>query len=222
MSQSSISQAMFIMGGPGSGKDYVINNILNRFNIVEVQIDQILSGAAKKILESNSNLLVNCGADLDKICLVKSMLEGYKFSHTIVSVSNKVSRERNDSRAKPMNESTRIRKWLDAEKLSSKLEETFVFSNSINLQEASSAELHNFQKQIADYLGWLIEGGLAMNVIKPATLNLKPLAKKKKIVPPNSINMRIDGSGGYSLGGLTIPEEKKIQRFSSFNKNGVK
>ena len=43
MSES--KKAMFVLGGPGSGKDYVINNILSRFSLVEVQIDQSLNGA---------------------------------------------------------------------------------------------------------------------------------------------------------------------------------
>jgi hypothetical protein len=59
---------------------------------------------------------------MDKILLVKSILEGYEFSHTIVSVSNKVSRERNAERGRPLQESARIRKWLDAESITAGLE----------------------------------------------------------------------------------------------------
>lgn len=225
------SKAMFILGGPGSGKDYVINNILNRFGLVEVQLDQILNGSAKELIESKADLLINATSELDKITLVKSMLENYTFDHTIVSVTNKVSRERNETRNKPMNESTRIRKWLDAEKASHVFENSFVFVNSINLREASDKELNLFQNQIAGYLAYLLDNGYQMNemqevgtdayrdhaismtpgqgTIKPATISTKPLSKKKKIVPPDNVNSRIDGSGGYSLGGLTIPEAKQ-------------
>jgi hypothetical protein len=214
------NEALFILGGPGSGKDFVINNILNRFNIVEVQIDQLLGGAANRLIESGANLMVNSNADMTKIELVKRMLEGYSFSHTIVSVTNKISRERNESREKPMREAARIRKWLDAENISVQLENVFVFKNSINLSEAATTDLGVFQNQIASYLGFLLENGLEMTVektvetIKPAVLQSKPLGKKKRIVPPNNMNMRIDGSGGYSLGGLTIGEESKVARFS--------
>ena len=156
------SKAMFILGGPGSGKDYVINNILSRFDLVEVQMDQILNGFAKHLIEAKANLLINGNADIEKILLVKSILENYEFSHTIVSVSNKVSRLRNDGRMKPMNESARIRKWLDAESINAGLTNTFIFKNSINLTEASTTELKTFQDQIEAYLGFIIENEFVM------------------------------------------------------------
>lgn len=324
-------KAMFILGGPGSGKDYVINNILNRFDLVEVQLDQILVGSAKELIESQQNLLINAPADLSKIDLVKNTLgEDYDFSYTLVSVSNKVSRERNESRGKPMNESVRIRKWLDAEQATQKFEDVFVFNNSINLKEANEAELANFQQQIANYLGFLIDSGLTMEEVKEPTGGLrnacwkgytavgmkmkngrkvpncvpvkeennsgdvkvgevvgfrhhglgdniygkvtsveadhvkmksgsktyavphhmvirghnvpsyryeevqnealgdvdiftKPTLEgptkvkyKKKLVPPNDMNSRIDGAGGYSLGGLTQTEETDMLKFKEF------
>lgn len=157
-------KAMFIMGGPGSGKDYVINNILNRFDLVEVQLDQILTGSARELLESNANLLINAPSDMEKIELVRAALgEDYEYLYTLVSVTNKVSRERNEDRTKPMNESVRIRKWIDAENTVNKFENMFVFKNSINLKEASESELESFKVQIADYLGFCVGNGLEMN-----------------------------------------------------------
>jgi hypothetical protein len=211
-----MSKAMFVLGGPGSGKDYVINNILKRYDLVEVQMDQILNGAVVSLIESSRNLLINGNADLDKITLVKSILDGYEFCHTIVSVTNKVSRERNSSRDRPLNEQTRIRKWLDAENIV--LDNTFVFKNSLNLAEASQADLSNFQKQIETYLGYLQENHIrtvdevlewgtdetvatykagtpgegAVNV-KPK-LTLTALRKRGvKNMPPNAYNSRVGG-----------------------------
>ena len=151
-------QAMFVLGGPGSGKDYVITNILNRFDLVEVQIDQILNGSVQKLIEAGVNFLINGNADVDKIQLVKSILgESYHFAHTIVSVSNKASRERNEMRNKPLNEQVRIRKWLDAERLANQFDNVFVFKNSLNLHEATQSELKEFQLQIESYLSFLTE-----------------------------------------------------------------
>jgi hypothetical protein len=216
-------KAMFILGGPGSGKDYVINNILNRFNLVEVQVDQILNGFSKALIESGASLLINGNADLDKIQLIKGILDGYDFTHTIVSVTNKVSRERNETRKRSLNEQVRIRKWLDAESASSKLTNSFTFKNSIDLNNASQPELKVFQSQIESYLGFLCENSYAMKEVfewgtdetatafKNATpgqsvVNLKPkvtlrsLRKKGLITPPKDMNARIDGAGGYSIG----------------------
>jgi hypothetical protein len=120
-------------------------------------MDQILNGAVRSLIESKAHLLINGNADEDKIKLVKSILEGYEFAHTVVSVSNKVSRLRNESRGKPLNEQTRIRKWLDAEKSATNLENTFVFKNSINLREATQNELADFQNQIEEYLNFLVK-----------------------------------------------------------------
>lgn len=214
------ARAMFILGGPGSGKDYVINNILKRYDLVEVQMDQILNGAAKDLIESRSDLLINGNADADKIFLVKSILEGYQFAHTIVSVSNKVSRERNATRDRPLNEQVRIRKWLDAEKIS--LPNSFIFNNSLNLAEASQAELDGFRDQIASYLAYLqenkfftvaevLEWGTDETVaaykaatpgegvdVKPK-LTVKSLRKRGlKGMPPNAYNSRV---GGVSMPG---------------------
>lgn len=151
-------QAMFVLGGPGSGKDYVITNILSRFNLVEVQIDQILNGSVHNLIEAGCHFLINGNADSDKIQLVKSILgEDYNFAHTIVSVSNKASRERNELRMKPLQESKRIRKWLDAERLANQFENSFVFKNSLNLNEATHNELKEFTNQIENYLAFLME-----------------------------------------------------------------
>lgn len=222
------SKAMFILGGPGSGKDYVINNILKRYDLIEVQMDQILNGAAKNLIERREDLLINGNADMDKITLVKSILEGYDFCHTVVSVTNKVSRERNASRDRPLNEQVRIRKWLDAENAT--LPNTFIFKNSLNLAEATQSELTNFQKQIELYLGYLQENKIhtvaevlewgtdeTVAAYKAATpgegvvnvkpkLTIKALRKRGvKNMPPNAYDSRVGGvsfsqSGSYTGG----------------------
>jgi len=226
------SKAMFILGGPGSGKDYVINNILKRYDMVEVQMDQILNGFAKHLIEKNASLLINGNADADKIQLVKSILEGYEFSHTVVTVTNKVSRERNATRDRPLNEQTRIRKWLDASNI--QLPNTFIFNNSINLLEANAIELGSFQSQIALYLGFLRDNkytmtsevleygtdettahykngtpGQGVGVDTKPKLTLKGLRKRgMKGLPPKQFDSRVggvtpfDGVGSYSGGAV--------------------
>jgi hypothetical protein len=210
-------KAMFILGGPGSGKDYVITNILSRFDLSEVQMDQILNGNASQLIEESGNLLINGNADSDKIKLVKSILEGFNFAHTIVSVSNKVSRERNATRDRPLSEQVRIRKWLDAESIAKNLDNSFVFQNSLNLREASQNELTGFQGQIEQYLKFLYDNGYEMNEVlewgtdetvanfKAATpgesnVNLKPKLTMKSLrkrgvknMPPNAYNSRVGG-----------------------------
>lgn len=175
------AKALFLFGGPGSGKDYVINNILNHFGLTEVQIDQVLSES----IDLSDNLLVNCTGDLSKVDAAKAMLEGYDFSHILVSVTNQVSRQRNEIRDRPLNESVRIRKWLDTEKIDEQLDNCFKFKNSINLNKCTEIELLMFQEQIENTLKFMLDNGYDMQEAKnPVAKNVfkfnKPKVQKDK------------------------------------------
>lgn len=165
---------IFLLGGPGSGKDYVLKNIFSRFDLVEVQIDQVLNGKAAELIESNQNIVINGAADAEKIELVKNILEGYTFDTVYVSVSNRVSRNRNEERQDPLSENKRLEKWYRAEKLAEELD-CFVFNNSINLNESSQMEQVMFGSQIEKLLERLVSNGLVISEKKFA-----PVAKDKK------------------------------------------
>jgi nicotinic acid mononucleotide adenylyltransferase len=183
MQMESVSPiGIFLLGGPGSGKDYVLKNIFSRFDLVEVQLDQVLSGKASELLESNANIVINGAADADKIELVKTMLEGYEFDTVYVSVTNKVSRARNDERADPLPENKRLEKWYRSEKLSEELD-CFVFNNSINLNESSQMEQIMFANQIEKLLERLVEKGLVLSEKKlPSVAKDKASGLPKKYV----------------------------------------
>ncbi len=162
MQMESTSQiGIFLLGGPGSGKDYVLKNIFSRFDLVEVQLDQVLNGKAAELFESNQNIVINGAADLEKIELVKNILEGYTFDTVYVSVSNKVSRVRNEERESPLSENKRLEKWYRSEKLAEELD-CFVFNNSINLNESSELEQIMFGGQIENLLERLVSLGLVL------------------------------------------------------------
>ena len=165
---------IFLLGGPGSGKDYVLKNIFSRFDLVEVQLDQVLNGKAAELFESNQNIVINGAADLEKIELVKNILEGYIFDTVYVSVSNKVSRVRNEERESPLPENKRLEKWYRSEKLAEELD-CFVFNNSINLNESSELEQIMFGGQIENLLERLVSQGLVLSEKKFA-----PVAKDKE------------------------------------------
>ncbi len=171
---------IFLLGGPGSGKDYVLKNIFSRFDLTEVQADQILNGAAAELFESNKNIVINGSNDAEKIELVQNMLEGYTFDFVHVSVTNKVSRLRNEQRAQPIAESKRIDKYLKAEQLAKDVE-AFIFNNSINLNESSEMEKVFFGAQIEKLLERVVELGLEIQT------NPEPksfVAIKEKYFPP--------------------------------------
>ena len=162
MQMESVSPiGIFLLGGPGSGKDYVLKNIFSRFDLTEVQADQILNRAALELVEQNKNIVINGASDPEKINEIQSILEGYSFDFVHVSVTNKVSRMRNEQREQPLIESKRIDKFLKAEKLAESTK-AFVFNNSINLNESSELEKVFFADQIEKLLERVTSLGLEM------------------------------------------------------------
>jgi len=141
------SVAIFLIGGPGSGKDFVLKNTFAKFDLMEVQIDHVLNGSANKLFEENKNIVINGPIDADKINEVQSLHENYQFDYIYVSVTNKVSRLRNEQRENPLAESKRIEKFLNVENLIESLEDVFVFNNSMNINAASAFEHLIFEDQ---------------------------------------------------------------------------
>ncbi len=177
---------IFLLGGPGSGKDYVLKNIFSRFDLTEVQADQILNGTAAELVAEGKNIVINGVADADKIAEVKEILEGYAFDFVHVSVTNKVSRLRNEQREEPLVESKRIDKFLKAEKLSENVD-AYIFNNSINLNESSEMEKIFFAAQIEKLLERIVDLGLPLlETSQPKTFTLlrekkfPPVAKDKE------------------------------------------
>lgn len=171
---------IFLLGGPGSGKDYVLKNIFSRFDLTEVQSDQILNGAAAELYEGKQNIVINGALDEDKIAIIQNILEGYDFDYVHVGVTNKVSRLRNEQREQPLTESKRIEKFLKAEKLAEGYN-CFNFNNSINLNESSELEKIFFASQIEKLLERVVGLGLE---IKQEAEPKAFLTIKEKYFPP--------------------------------------
>ena len=172
---------IFLIGGPGSGKDYVLNNIFSRFDLTEVQIDHLLNGAADELLEQKKNIVINGAIDEEKLTVVSALLENYNLDYVYVSVTNKVSRLRNGLRDNPLAENKRVEKWLRAEKLADSLN-AFVFNNSINLNESSDFEKVFFADQIEKLLERLLANNLEIQEIVEAK-TFTPVSKHKSGLP---------------------------------------
>jgi len=97
-----------------------------------------------------------------------------------VSVTNKVSRLRNEQREQPITESKRIDKYLKAEQLAKDVE-AFIFNNSINLNESSELEKVFFGDQIEKLLERVTSLGLEMkSTPEPKSFSVI----KEKYFPP--------------------------------------
>jgi len=201
MQMESVSPVgIFLLGGPGSGKDYVLKNIFSRFDLTEVQADQILNGAANELYESKQHIVINGANDADKIELIQNVLEGYTFDFVHVSVTNKVSRLRNEQREQPIAESKRIDKFLKAEELAKDVE-AFIFNNSINLNESSEMEKVFFGAQIEKLLERVVELGLEIKTTpEPKSFTVikekyfPPVAKHKSGLPKKYVGKLSDAT----------------------------
>ena len=197
---------IFLIGGPGSGKDYVLNNIFSRFDLTEIQVEHLLNGSAKELVESNKNIVINGALDADKISAVEAILEGYSLDYVYVSVTNKISRDRNAMRANPLVENKRLEKWYRADKLAKAFESAFVFNNSINLNESGEMEKVFFAAQIEKLLERLTENGLALRE-KAEPKAFTQIREKTKEATGNLKNACWSG---YTAVGMKMKNGRKV------------
>jgi hypothetical protein len=193
MQMESVSPVgIFLLGGPGSGKDYVLKNIFSRFDLIEVQVDHILNGSAAELIEQKKNIVINGALDEEKILEVRTLLEGYDFDSVYVHVTNKVSRLRNSLRDNPLAENKRLEKWYRAEKLAETLE-SYKFNNSINLNESSDFEKVFFASEIEKLLERIVHSGLEIQTISEAK-TFAPVAKHKSGLPKKYVGKLSDST----------------------------
>ena len=179
--KESAPTAFFLIGGPGSGKDFVLKNTFAKYDLMEVQVDHVLNGAANALFEEKKNLVINGPIDANKMEEIMSLHEDYNFDTIYVSVTNKVSRQRNERRDNPLNESKRIEKFLGVEKLVESLNDVFIFNNSMNFNNASAFEKLIFEDQTAKLEELIQEYG----ILQSDTSELKSFAllREKKFAP---------------------------------------
>jgi hypothetical protein len=164
-------KALFLVGGPGSGKDLIINSLLDKTNIIELPLEKlnkaISVGENLTELDKYPSLVINGNADnFDKVILSKQVLEtmGYDTSMVYVYTSDEESKSRNDARlarmAKTFTEEVRHEKYINSIKNLHNFIPIFecfhIFDNS---NDYASVEYGKKQ----EILGWLRELGEAVS-----------------------------------------------------------
>lgn len=164
-------KAIFLVGGPGSGKDFIINSALKEHKLVELPLDRIYTAITKQVnieeLASFPSIVVNGNADnQESVLLTKSILEamGYDTSMIYVYTSDESSKERNDSRiargVKTFSEETRKKKYDICNENMHKFFEEFdtflLYDNSHDYNLVSEER----KEEIA---GWLAELKISVN-----------------------------------------------------------
>lgn len=148
------NKAIFVTGGPGSGKDVIIREILSHVDITEINHMQAYNYLAdKKRLFEKSNdfrretfrthgpIIINAPADdCERISYIKEELEefGYNTLMVFVNTSDTVSKNRNEKLSRMMYESVRHSKWSSSQ--SNKIIYKENFEDFIQIENNSSIE----------------------------------------------------------------------------------
>jgi dephospho-CoA kinase len=144
-----MKNAIFLVGGPGSGKDLIIKESLVRHNVKEYNIEQI-----KNIKLFEENVVITANAySFDKIKETQSIFENLKYNTFMiyVDVCNEVSKERLSNR--DIDETVRITRLLESKenlnKFKSIFQTVYTFDNSYLLESDDiQNQLYSINKQL--------------------------------------------------------------------------
>jgi len=165
-------KAIFVTGGPGSGKDIVIREAIAEAKAVELNFIQARDylGDKQKLSEKTNDfrreairargpLIINGPADdIEKITYIKEELEelGYNTMMIFVHTNNETSKERNSNLTRMMAESVRQDKWQKAQENIIQFNEMYnnlvTFDNTGNLdtKEEDISDIYQSTKSFLD------------------------------------------------------------------------
>lgn len=166
-------KAIFIVGGPGSGKDVVIREAIPEAKCMELntvqaydyladkqKLSEKTSDVRRESIRNRGPLIINGPADdVSRISYIKEELEelGYDTLMVFVDTSNTVSQDRNSRLSRMMNESVRQEKWNNSQK-SKKMfyhmfENVLIFDNSVSIEETEEniTDVYQLTNQFISY-----------------------------------------------------------------------
>jgi nicotinic acid mononucleotide adenylyltransferase len=141
-------KAVFVTGGPGSGKDVVIRESIPLSNAVEINsvqafeyladkhtLSQRTSDFRRESIRNRGPLIINGPADdIERISHIKEELEdlGYDTLMVFVNTTDEASKERNSRLKRMMSESIRHDKWIKSQENKDFFLERFSFFKEID------------------------------------------------------------------------------------------
>jgi predicted kinase len=166
----SMFKSLFLVGGPGSGKDVIIRESIAEKNAIEINANkaydfiidkQKLSEETKdyqlNAIRNRSALVINGASDdIEKISTIKEELEelGYTTMMVFVNTSNEVSENRNKQHSRVISEQIRLDKWNKSQDNLDKFYEMFnaflEFDNSTDLQQSDILVKENKDLELSD------------------------------------------------------------------------
>lgn len=162
-------KAIFVSGGPGSGKDIIIREAIAEQNAVEITSTTAISilNDKHKLYEFSRDsrreairqrlplIITGTTSEQHNILAIREELEelGYETMMVFVNTSNESSRKRNESHERLMAESVRQQKWeitqLVAEKFNQEFKKYLEFDNSVDLNESNDFETSEKEEDLS-------------------------------------------------------------------------
>ena len=162
-------KAIFISGGPGSGKDIIIREAIAQQNAVEITSTTAISilndkhklyefsrdSRREAIRQRQPLIITGTTNEQYNILTIREELEelGYETMMVFVNTSDESSRKRNEGHERMMAESVRKERWevtqLIAEKFNQEFKKYLEFDNSIDLNEANEFETSEKEEDIS-------------------------------------------------------------------------
>ena len=162
-------KAIFVSGGPGSGKDIIIREAIAEQNAVEITSTTAVSilndkhklyefsrdSRREAIRQRQPLIITGTTNEQYNILAIREELEelGYETMMVFVNASNESSRKRNEGHERMMAESVRQQRWevtqLVAEKFNQEFKKYLEFDNSIDLNEANEIETSEKEEDIS-------------------------------------------------------------------------
>lgn len=226
-------KAIFVTGGPGSGKDIVIREAIAESRAIELNATQAFEYLADKqklsektgdfrreAIRNRGPLIINGPADnIDKINHIKEELEdlGYSTMMVFVNTTNEVSQERNTKLARMMVESIRYDKWSQAQKNKQLFSESFdkfiQIDNTGSLEEIEE-DITNTYLNINTFIENRSYGDISLSWLeKHGKLNIGDkleIVKEERNVKSANKFIQIKTNRGLKAAGLdSIPADNR-------------
>jgi len=207
-------KAIFVTGGPGSGKDIIIREAIAESRAVELNFIQARDYLADKqklsektndfrreSLRNRGPLIINGPADdIEKLSYIKEELEdlGYNTMMIFVSTTDQASKERNSLLSRMMVESVRQDKWIKSQRNTKYFTEAFKkfirFDNTGSLSNKEQ-DIHEIYEFTTNFLNSSIIGETAEDWLEQRKHINESLFKENKNVQKIDRLAKIKTSG---------------------------
>lgn len=182
-------KAIFLVGGPGSGKDFVLKKALGFQKLKEFKLEQI---KLENIIEETCVVISTNAYNFDGIFAAKKLLEniGFDSSMIFVDVTDHISRERLISRN--VSESVRKKKLFESTKNVEKFKQLFsnfyIFENNSTANQADFTDLVIFCESFLNLESLLLEKRISN---KSRLVNKSIKGKLLKTLYPNTLLTKV-------------------------------